>query len=410
MVPHILMSKVDVALALQDYPPFASCARLIGVSGPSFQAQAFNQPQGCATYVVDLALTDLLQSIGTQWPAGLQQARSNHHALLAFLEEDLGDLWLKVSVSPRDVAASYLYEAFTDAGPSYVSVDDVALVSGPTVLPRTAQPVPQPSSSPASAWELNAFHVGQGMCSLAQEQNGSRGYLLDAGAGTPVRRQDYRSRVHPNGAPFVNELMAPHRVPALTTSLEAFISHPDSDHWRLLEWDAALLHQVQQIYLPTNTPALAFASPHVTAKVAACAGVRLQLSQRDALELIRSRPARPDRNADCLVARMRCGARQALLSGDYVYDRMLTDGDPVIAACPTTPIDAVVVPHHGDAASANAVPPPAHPQQSIAFFSAGTHAGYGHPTAASIHQHQAAAFQVIDRHTLWDIQEQRLMP
>lgn len=43
---------------------------------------------------------------------------------------------------------------------------------------------------------LNAYTVGQGMCSLLH--NGDVGYLLDAGAGTPVTRKNYLDKTISN--------------------------------------------------------------------------------------------------------------------------------------------------------------------------------------------------------------------
>lgn len=72
-------------------------------------------------------------------------------------------------------------------------------------------PVVPAASSPQSfttaegvPFQLTAFHVGQGMCSVLHGP--SSGYVLDAGAGTPVRRKDYLASAHDDGTPFVDEL------------------------------------------------------------------------------------------------------------------------------------------------------------------------------------------------------------
>jgi hypothetical protein len=89
-----------------------------------------------------------------------------------------------------------------------------------------------------------------------------------------------------------------------------------------------------------------------------------------------------------------------LLSGDFVYERMSRDRNRAIASMTRDRYDAVVVPHHGDEASSAQVVAPRQPLQSKAFFSAGTHTGYGHPTPASVESHRRKNFMVIDVH-IW---------
>ena len=245
------------------------------------------------------------------------------------------------------------------------------------------------------------------MCSLLQEVGGTVGYLLDAGAGTPVFRSEYQSGMHANGNAFVNELMTSQRVTGLS-SLWAVLSHPDSDHWRLLDWDTTLLSAAQRVFLPSGAPALAFSSPRVKPKVLGSGSVTHHFNVRNSLAVHRSQPVKSDRNGECLVSVVRCDRKVALLSGDYVYDRMTVDGDPAIAAAAAGSLDGVVVPHHGDAASAHSVPSPATTGISPAFFSAGLHAGYGHPTTASINAH--ANFAVVNHHTKDDVKEHPLIP
>lgn len=398
------VAQVDVGQALQDYAPFSDCIRLVGVSGQSFDHREFNSDPGCATYFIDLAIADFAQrTLPSPPPTDL-------HALLDAFKQDRFDLWLSISFAiSRAATRSYAYETFTGEAPTYLDIQSIALVSGPTVSPPTISSLPAPPGAPsASQWELTAFHVGQGMCSLLQEVGGAVGYLLDAGAGTPVIRSEYQSGVHSTGLPFKNELMTPRRVTGLT-SLWAILSHPDSDHWRLLDWDTSLLNAVMGVFLPSGAPTLAFSSPRVKPKVSGSGSVHHAFNAGNSLAVHRSQPVKSDRNGECLVSVVRCDWETALLSGDYVYDRMVVDAEPAISAAASGTLDGVVVPHHGDSASAKSLPSPASPGVSPAFFSAGIHAGYAHPTAVSLTAHKNANFDVVNQHTN-DIEEYPLIP
>jgi len=235
------------------------------------------------------------------------------------------------------------------------------------------------------------------------------GYLFDAGAGTPVNRANYRAGAHASGSPLINQL----RPEALAlSSLSAIVSHPDGDHWRLLEWDSSILNAVKTVYLPHGQPALVFSAPNVKAKVKGLIDASFVLSPKSRLDVFRSAPSRSDRNGECLVACAHIDGRTALLSGDYVYDRMANDKreDEAISLLATASFDAVVVPHHGDEASAAVLPWPAQASASIAFFSAGTHAGYGHPTNASLTAHDGKGFAVVDNHWCKDVLSLQLLP
>lgn len=106
------------------------------------------------------------------------------------------------------------------------------------------------------------------------------------------------------------------------------------------------------------------------------------------------------------------GYHHGLLAGDYVYERMATDtrADNAIVKLTRRDFDVVSVPHHGDWASAAKVVNPQRPHKSIAFFSAGTNVGYGHPTDPSLSAHDAEKFDVIDKHWRRDIVALTLAP
>jgi beta-lactamase superfamily II metal-dependent hydrolase len=102
----------------------------------------------------------------------------------------------------------------------------------------------------------------------------------------------------------------------------------------------------------------------------------------------------------------RCG-ELVLASGDYVYHDQLHDTNRDIVAFHSSTFKGVVVPHHGDLASAHRVVMAQ--RDATAFFSAGTHQGYRHPTIASINSHSAMGFVVVNNHRLRDIRRVTLL-
>jgi beta-lactamase superfamily II metal-dependent hydrolase len=116
-----------------------------------------------------------------------------------------------------------------------------------------------------------------------------------------------------------------------------------------------------------------------------------------------------DKNGECLVAVCETRGKRALLPGDYCYERMSIDTSGGMQPLLTAPYDAVVVPHHGDKASAHEIVSPVS-DNSIAFFSAGDHSYYKHPTVASLARHKSKGFLVVNKHEMADIRSQQLLP
>ncbi|MFA0970750.1 hypothetical protein [Pseudomonas amygdali] len=77
-----------------------------------------------------------------------------------------------------------------------------------------------------------------------------------------------------------------------------------------------------------------------------------------------------------------------------MYERMRQDTNSLISGLANTSYTAIIVPHHGDFASSLGVFA-ARNSQSIAFFSAGTHKGYNHPTEASLVAHRQGGFKEV---------------
>lgn len=386
----VMYAQVDHAAGVQDYAPSAMCLRLIGISEQDFKSEAFNSDAGCSTYLVDLAWSDVQELLSLRGRAGTSQLVLRRWAQA--IEEWPPGWWIVIHYTKlQAVSNSYAYELFTDASlPTYMTLTAVSMVSGPE-LTAPALSATGPSVARRQNFQVVAFHVGQGMCSLVQGSTGA-GILLDAGAGTPVSRKAYQANTRQVN--FNNDLET--RTQALT-KLEAIISHPDSDHWRVLDWDHRLCRQVTAIYTPSNTTSLGLKSKHVIGRVHAIGSstVTNGTGGPPILKLHRSAPKHSDRNGECLIVEAVFNGR-VLFPGDYVYDRFATDKNPAINALASASFDAVVVPHHGDTASRLNVVQPAS-SRSKAFFSAGNHPLYQHPRQNSMAAHKSAGFTNISR-------------
>ena len=388
-----LFAQVDAAFAVQDHWPYETCVRLIGITQESyshFEAMTQAEPQPTThTFMIDVSLRDIFMSLGRSSSTKLLYEK------VADAAEATGEQarWFKIKFrQTKSSTGSYFYELFANADPVYVELEGLESIdSGPPVPPHPTV-TPGPSLHSLSIGRLGpqlfTFHCGQGMCSLIRD--GFSGVLLDAGAGTPVTRDAYRTGRHADGRSFRNDLLTKRSG---LKSLTLVLSHPDSDHWRLLDWDAALLDSIQDIYVPVGVPALALKSPHVIDKVTSAHSITIGGAAQ--VEAHRSAPKKPDKNGECLVACVRTDKGTYLFPGDYVYTRMRDDRNPAVSLLLDEQFRAVVVPHHGDSKSGFFVPEPAFPGGSVAFFSAGNHRGYGHPTELSLALHRESGYVVV---------------
>lgn len=410
-------AKVDNELAVQDYGDGLLCVRLVAVSAQSFESAAFNEGAGCETYILDISLTDYLNAwFPEDFLYLLKPYRESSPEIILVrlisslnsFYESQGD-WLKIDFEEAsDSSTSYAYTAFREDGPTYLQI--TAITPAPNKVVNPAPPLAPnyvfPTATSQVQASLKAFHVGQGMCSLLE--GGNVGYLFDAGAGTPLKKGAYRKELTKTGAALTNDLTK------ATTSMKlvAIISHSDSDHWRLLEWDAGLAAKVEAIFVPVGTANLAFSSPVTKKKVFGLADQSIPFSANCVINISRSKPnpGHVTTNTDALVVTVEVAGKEALIPGDYVYDEMLFDGHPRIARIPRQSFDAVVVPHHGDQASSKNVPSPKSPAQSVAFFSAGNNQAYGHPTNASTSAHQNKGYHNVEKSTCEHIIGVKLLP
>lgn len=405
-----IIAQLDNVVTIQDYPPGRLCVRLIGVSWDNFSSQAFNNEAGCETFLVDLRWRELAEVFDFQ-SLDLEGPHDRMNLLRYFNDYD-DKIWLDIEYTTLDDPSlqSYAYELFAEGSSAvaqtYFKLKSVQVIPAPSI--SSPNDYSLPTVDKGTIFSLSAFHVGQGMCSLLLGR--SDAFLLDAGAGTPVLRPHYQKAKHANGTPFVNELNNILKSAGALIQIDVILSHPDSDHWKLLDWDSGLLNSVTTVVLPNGKSSLAMSSLRIKPKVRGAGDFTIPLGGNvDTLKVYRSIPKQSDRNGECLVCEVEIGGKLALLAGDYVYSRMVSDTKSGISHVPTTSYDAVVVPHHGDAASAWSIPNP-NSTISEAFFSAGNHRYYKHPTTTSRNAHTANGFVEILKNTCPDILVHKLIP
>lgn len=233
---------------------------------------------------------------------------------------------------------------------------------------------------------LNSYSVGQGMCSLLH--NGKEGVLLDCGAGKPILKPNYNKLSTNKLISDLNDL----------SHVDMILSHLDSDHHRLLSWDSNILEMVSNIYIPSNANDLFFKDKLTFQKVIACSMIKIKFAN-GFLHSYRTQPlsSSKEKNDNELVTHIRTEKEEVLAPGDYLYKHIHTDSCPQIAALINNQYTYVIVPHHGDIESSKLILSPSKSILAIAFFSAGTHAGYKHPSTQSMDAHSASMFiNVVD--------------
>lgn len=407
----VFFCLVESHQATKDYLRNGRCVRFFGVQAEHFSLSAFEL--GVTTFTIDVDYWEFcLKTLRLKHARYLKRAQYEE---INSRDEDLNHrkTWYRLEVEFCERANNYLYTTFSEENERYFKLKLIE------PLPSTQKhsmfcslPAPLPSTLPLflasvissepllplsnNHFVFEAFHVGQGMCSLVH--NGHRGVLLDVGAGKPVTRKAYLK------GSISNDLLA--AVSSLK-SVDVVISHPDSDHWRILAWDGSLRAKVGSIYVPSGAHSLALKDANIIAKVKPLVDQEWQLCPNTRLRLLRSAPSALDSNGDCLVAVFERYGRRVLAAGDYVYERFVSDTNTAISNLHQQKYAAVVVPHHGDAASANNIVPA--DQDAKAFFSAGTHQGYGHPTTASLTAHIGANYQNIEDHAKSDIVRVKLL-
>lgn len=403
----IFFCQVDTYLGVKDYLRGGRCVRLVGVKEQDYsRLQRDDVGDGVTSFVLDIDLGDFVRKVrSTLWGRRREQLLDELEGWEGFA---LGARpWFRVDAKLDPRGLSYYYAAFSAEAPKRFAILSVVEFQGPQLAPLLLKPkarstrtlyasragrfkvAPMPSMPKGgSAYAFSAFRVGQGMCSAVY--NSAHVVLFDAGAGTPVTRKRFLTA--PSFKNDLKTLVRTRNVPYL------LLSHYDYDHWRLLAWDEDLRKKVEKVIVP-DVPgiSLAFFDTKLLGKVQKWDTMRINLSTRDNISCRRSLPQRSDSNGECLVALVTLGGRMGLVPGDYVYERLASDGERWIAGLTSLQYAAVIVPHHGDKASALGVPTSCAPAK--AFFSAGDHKGFGHPTKVSKDAHHMAGFiPLIDRH------------
>lgn len=401
--------QIDTHRATKDYGNGGRCVRLVGIR-PS-ELERLDDEEGVETFIIDIDF----------WHYGVRALRLKHWrqirtaecARLDALDEDAAEMnsWYKLKVQWVAKGNGYLYSSFSQEAPRFFDIRTLERFLEPqplTPVKATSQRksieaavtlehegqalelMPSARQQTARPFSFESFHVGQGMCSLVH--NGDVGVLLDVGAGKPVTRNAYLATKLQNDVRSTTDKLS---------SLALAVSHADSDHWRILAWDQQLRNKIEKIYVPVGARSLALKDRAVASKIVPTANRVIWFAANTWLVLLRSDPKLSDSNGDCLVAAFYRDGKIALASGDYVYKRFQDDGNRYIRRLRRQRFSAVVVPHHGDLASASNVVRSA--ANARAFFSAGTHQGYGHPRVESIDAHAAKSFTTLHDNTQKDI-------
>lgn len=412
---RVFYCQVDTYLATKDYLRKGRCVRLIGVDESDYGRLEKGQvDEGINTFVLDIDLwTFILKTDSRLWntPKPWQATEIRR------IEDSLQPRapWLKITADLSKHGRNYFYPTFSTAVPSYFSVTGVQYVRTPKLPPTATTPAQlqdfrnesalvrrAPRSTPGSSQpEFVAFHVGQGMCSMLHDTH--CGVLFDAGAGAPITRGAYL------GGKLTNDLKT--LVTGLKKVSYMVLSHFDHDHWRMLAWDEDLLNKVGTIVVPDMVNLqgrnLAFFDVKVVKKVKKASSFHIPIDTGTDIHGHRSTPSKSDSNGECLVCIVKLAGRFGLVPGDYVYSRMHSDKSSIINGLAIVTYGAVIVPHHGDMESAKRVPKSA--PGGVAFFSAGTHSAWLHPSPASEANHKSAGYTVIQDNTQGHIVKRKLL-
>lgn len=378
---------LDLNIYEQDYEPFNLCMTLTTIDEKTFNSKGYNNKDGCNTFILDLklGLYSLLIHSSSQF---------NETPLLkkAF--------WVKIIAKECEKTKfnAYFYKSFNelDSRPTYIKINHINYIEStdsnkPNEIELLEDNLLSIKNKKNIPPEFYSFHVGQGMCSLMKI--GNVGIIFDIGAGKPIQRQKYKN-TH-------NELTNNHLN--VLDEIYIIISHLDKDHWRLMEWEISkggdFLDKIKLIIVPNSENELSFKNKKIVGKVQVIKKTNEIKGNGFLIKIHRSKPSKLSNNNDCLVCEVEINDNTILIPGDYVYKEMSSDSNIDIKMIPTKYYDLIIVPHHGDEASAINIPNPVIPSISKAYFSAGTHCGYKHPRQQSIDEHRNNNFDTISDNT-----------
>ena len=411
---NLFYCKVDTFRASKDYLQGGLCIRFVGIEAKNKKSKGGDE--GIETFIIDVDLWKFAELLYNRPPN-----RDTRNFIYRFEDDfEQSNQWYALRIKPRNHELNYFYPTFSENPPSFFEIKDISRVDSQDLESQSPSPVfsfMQKSLVSSGDWfqesnsaaqftlcledtyfggdfVLESFHVGQGMCSIVH--NGTWGVLLDMGAGKPVVRPRY---------PTLNNDL--HTVTDTLKSLHLIISHFDSDHWRILAWDRKLRAKIKNIYVPSGNRPPAFNDKNIKSKIVEISDTVINLAANTSLRIYRSAPSKPDSNGQCLVTTFHKSGKVALAPGDYAYQRFATDSNTSISNLLSETYSAVIVPHHGDYASSKSIVDCA--PDSPAYFSAGTHQGYNHPTIESVDEHRAKKFHAIENRTEENIVRKLLM-
>lgn len=244
----------------------------------------------------------------------------------------------------------------------------------------------------SDTFSLKVYTVGQGMCSLLC--NGKVGYLLDAGAGTPVLRGNYQNKS------IKNELS---NDVSMLEELYLILSHLDSDHFRIIRWDSGILSKITTIFIPYH---LKWIDSNETSILGKVKGIKKLSVTSPNLTLNTFRTEHhlnsTEKNDNELVTHLMLENKSILYPGDYTYDKIAKDSNDNTQSLQKLNYDLLIVPHHGDKESQYKIPNPKD-DSSRAYFSAGNHASWRHPTPESLNEHELLGYKNLVKNKDSDI-------
>lgn len=413
--------RLESITAVSSFPPYRRCVRLFGVSPASFGSQAFNNREGSEIFVIEvprLHSQDLVRATKSSYFSGNVRFWTIVRNLIRLERMDLSSFtqkWVELeytlipmpAVDSEDAANVALgYTAFRNSPLNWLRLSSARIIEGPRVMSPQREPSPTFTTAlkrlGRAPFDLKAFHVGQGMCSLFS--NGRAGVLFDAGAAKPVYRDDYKRHATRNDLRQAIRRLPPQR-------LILCVSHDDYDHYCLWEWDAQLRRSIKQVLVPRGVRSLIYRSKVVISSVFEVEEMNLDFGRRNRVALHRTRPTknRDSSNNKALVATAQIDHEVALLPGDYLYTAMAVDKNDHIRGLARRKYKAIMVPHHGESGAGIAVPCPSRKGKAIAFFSAGTNRKYLHPRTTAVRAHKTKGYLTVSKHRLRFIKGVRLL-
>jgi len=386
-----LICFLDKYRCQSDYGDINNCIRLIGFEPDEIAENT----EKCIFITLDVDVDELCQ---------VRSTKGNFYVkkyLVKFID---GEFFALIKYRKSRTSKSYLYKTISEDPPTFIEITSVSFQGKSGVKFKNSRNImnfitnrSKTALKPESiisydTYQFKCFNVGQGMCSLIHSEK--TGYLLDLGAGTPIKRGDYIKKS------YKNELKS---ITSNLDSLHLIISHMDSDHYRIYCWDKDIRDKIKTVYIPANASWILEKDSCMRSAIRhtnhlSISGKNMQLSiSRTSPENIHSK------NNNALICLLNINEKTILLPGDYVYKNFGSDRNTSVSDLKNNKYDYIVVPHHGDNQSQYEIPDPVMKNTSIAYFSAGDHRGYGHPTQTAIDAHENAGYCSLKNNSTLDI-------